>query len=177
MSADDGNGWVSCRCGEQHWGRHGAVGLVLLRPAGSEPAGVVPAAARTPRLLLQLRAEWTHLGGTWGVPGGARDSHEDAETAALREAAEEVGLKPGQVRLRGRCTGTDHGDWSYVYVLAEVIGGPEPSITSAETQRLAWTELGRVAELSLHPGLAADWPGLRSVLTRLLAPVPPAVGT
>ena len=36
-------------------------------------------------VLLQLRAAWTHGGGTWAIPGGALDSHEDPITAAVRE--------------------------------------------------------------------------------------------
>ncbi|MFZ9954411.1 MAG: NUDIX domain-containing protein, partial [Ilumatobacteraceae bacterium] len=48
----------------------------------------------------QLRAAWTHGGGTWALPGGARDSHEDVITAALREAAEEVGVDYSRVEVR-----------------------------------------------------------------------------
>ncbi len=44
--------------------------------------------------MLQHRAAWTHEGGTWALPGGARDSHEDAVAAALREAVEEATLDP-----------------------------------------------------------------------------------
>ena len=61
---------------------HGAAGLLLRAP---RPDG-------TPAVLLQHRAPWSHQGGTWGLPGGARDSHETAEQAAVREAHEEAGL-------------------------------------------------------------------------------------
>ena len=44
---------------------------------------------------MQHRASWTNEGDSWGVPGGARDSHEDASAAALREAHEEAGLFAG----------------------------------------------------------------------------------
>ena len=33
-----------------------------------------------------------HNGDTWGIPGGARDSHESALEAALRESNEEIGI-------------------------------------------------------------------------------------
>ena len=46
----------------------------------------------TPHVLLQLRAAWTHGGGTWAIPGGALDSHEEPIAAAVREAWEEVGI-------------------------------------------------------------------------------------
>ena len=38
-------------------------------------------------VLLQLRSGWGHHGGTWGLPGGAMDSHESPEAAALPPAS------------------------------------------------------------------------------------------
>ena len=87
----DGNGWVVSATGSRYWGRYGAAGLLLRAPA--------PAGAAT--VLLQRRALWSHQGGTWGLPGGARDSHETAERAALREAHEETGVRADQIDLRG----------------------------------------------------------------------------
>ena len=46
------------------------------------------------RVVLQHRAWWSHQGGTWGIPGGARDSDETAVAAALRESAEEANPGP-----------------------------------------------------------------------------------
>ena len=53
-----------------------------------------------PAVLLQHRAPWSHQGGTWGLPGGARDSHETPEEAAKREAHEEAGLSADQLVVR-----------------------------------------------------------------------------
>ena len=77
MAMRDGDGWVECDCGNRHWGKHGAAGLLLIRDQ---------------HLLLQHRAPWVHNGDTWGVPGGARDSHETIVEAAIREAVEETGV-------------------------------------------------------------------------------------
>ena len=63
MAFRDGDGWVMCSCGHRHWGLHGAAGLLLIRRDLDQP-----------RVLLQLRAAWTHGGGTWALPGGALDS-------------------------------------------------------------------------------------------------------
>jgi 8-oxo-dGTP diphosphatase len=154
VALHDGNGWVDCRCGDRHWGLHGAAGLVLV----AAPS----ATGEPPRLLLQLRAAWTHQGGTWGVPGGARDSHESVEVAAVREAGEEVGVTGHDVALSGRHPGTDHGDWSYTYVLATA--APTTALAhrpvTDESDRVAWVRLDEVDDLPLHPSLAQDWPGL-----------------
>jgi 8-oxo-dGTP pyrophosphatase MutT (NUDIX family) len=81
MGLRDGDGWVFCNCGYRHWGLHGAAGLLMVRFDMGEP-----------HVLLQLRAAWTHGGGTWAIPGGALDSHEDSIEAAIREAYEEAGI-------------------------------------------------------------------------------------
>lgn len=86
----DGDGWVLAADGTRYWGRHGAAGLLLWAP---RPDG-------TPAVLLQHRAPWSHHGGTWGLPGGARDSHETPEDTALREAREETGVAIDQLRVR-----------------------------------------------------------------------------
>jgi len=102
----DGDGWTRCAAGHRHWGRHGAAGLLLRdRHDGVD------------RVVLQHRAWWSHQGGTWGIPGGARDSDETAVAAALRESAEEANLQPTAVRPYGQLI-DDHGGWSYTTVLA-----------------------------------------------------------
>ena len=76
MGLRDGDGWVDCDCGFRHWGRFGAAGLLLVRRDTPQP-----------QVLLQLRAEWTHGGGTWALPGGAKDSHEDSGLAIWAPAS------------------------------------------------------------------------------------------
>lgn len=168
VAANDGNGWVECRCGSRHWGRHGASGLLLLRhPWRTEPeAG--PSGPSSPddtaQLLLQLRAEWTHQGGSWGVPGGARDSHEDPVTAALREAHEEAGIEAGDLRVLACRVGADHVDWRYTYVIALAAGQIDVAVRTSETDELRWVALDEVQQLPLHPGLQSAWPMLRHEL-------------
>ena len=144
----DGNGWARCDRGHRHWGRFGAAGLLL---------HAVDDSGRL-RVLLQHRAAWSHHGDTWGLPGGARDSHEDVVAAALREAAEEAGLDADRIRTR-HVVGDDHGGWGYSTVLADV---PAPVVTRAnrESQALAWVPVDEVGGLPLHPGFARSWPAL-----------------
>ena len=148
----DGDGWVRCGLGHRHWGLHGAAGLLLVAPGEAGP-----------QVLLQHRAPWSHHGGTWGIPGGARARAETAAQAALREAAEETGLHPHQVRLRDEVV-DDHGGWAYTTVLA-VAPRPLPvEALDGESLELAWVPLGEVEQRSLHPGFAAGWPAHLVVL-------------
>jgi len=140
----DGDGWVTCRLGHRHWGRYGAAGL-LLRTAE--------------QVVLQHRAPWSHHGGTWGLPGGARDRGESVTDAALREAGEEAGLAGGDVLVTG-VHEVDHGGWSYATVLAEPITAVEPLSTSAESVEVRWYPIVDMSGLPLHPGFAASWPAL-----------------
>lgn len=145
MATGDGNGWVECRCGQRHWGRYGAAGLLLLRDD------------HIPHVLLQLRARWTHEGGSWGLVGGARDSHEDEAQAALREAAEEAGIEPATVRVLGVETGLDHVDWHYSYVLGLATADLQPRPRTAESDELRWVPVADVPSLPLHRGLGNAW--------------------
>ncbi|MGN6302366.1 MAG: glutamate--cysteine ligase [Angustibacter sp.] len=150
----DGNGWVQCACGGKHWGRNGAAGLLARRPG-----------ERGPQVLLQLRAPWTHEGGTWGLPGGARDSHESVVEAATREAREETCLdSSGLVEVARHVD--DHGSWSYTYVVVDAPAGTSATVANPESDAVEWVDLDHVERLPLHPALAVRWPVLRGLLER-----------
>lgn len=131
------------------WGRYGAAGLLLHHP----DLGV----------LLQLRATWSHHGGTWGIPGGARKAHETAVDAAVREADEEAGVPPALVEVTGELL-ADLGVWTYTTVIARATERFEPIIGDAESSALRWVPVDEVVSLPLHPGFAAAWPELRAGL-------------
>lgn len=148
----DGDGWVGCALGHRHWGLHGAAGLLLVAPG-----------QHGPQILLQHRAPWSHHGGTWGIPGGARARSESAAQAALREAVEETGLATAEVALRGEVV-DDHGGWAYTTVLAQAARPLPVHPLDGESLALAWVPLAEVESYPLHPGFAAGWPAHLSVL-------------
>jgi 8-oxo-dGTP pyrophosphatase MutT (NUDIX family) len=113
----------------------------------------------TPCVLLQLRAAWTHGGGTWALPGGALDSHEDSVTAAGREASEEAGIDSDDYVVRDVFS-DDHGPWRYDTVIAHTNGDAGAFAANTESEDLQWVTIDKVETFSLHAGLAGAWPQL-----------------
>lgn len=153
----DGDGWVFDPDGSRYWGLHGAAGLLLRAPL----------ADGTMTVLLQHRAVWSHQGGTWALPGGARDSHESAVDTAVREAGEEAGI--GHDDLRVVTTVVTHqapSGWSYTTVIAEV-DEPLDTIANGESTELRWVPEPEVTALPLHPAFAGAWPSLLARLTSI----------
>lgn len=153
----DGNGWSIGLVG-RHWGRFGAAGLLLRAPldGGSRPA-----------VLMQHRAVWSHQGDTWGLPGGARDSHETTVDAALREAAEEANLDPVLLAVRAeRVTAISDSGWTYTTVVADA-GSLLRTRRNRESEELRWVPEEEVHRLPLHPAFAEAWPTLRATPTQV----------
>lgn len=144
--------WVDGPAG-RYWGAYGAAGLLLVHP----DAGA----------LLQLRAIWSHFGGTWALPGGARKAGETAEAAAIREADEEAGVPPELVRVAATSV-FDVGYWTYTTVIARADRVFTPVVGDAESDALRWVPIGEVDALPLHPTFEAAWPALRSRVDELV---------
>lgn len=146
---DPADAWAVGPDGARYWGLDGAAGLVAYDPARG--------------VLVQHRAAWSHQGGTWGIPGGARHRGEAAISGALREAREEAGVPAESLRVTATST-LDLGFWSYTTVIARVIAGFDPHAGDDESEELAWVPADRVDALELHPGFASAWPRLRTML-------------
>jgi 8-oxo-dGTP diphosphatase len=151
MAARDGDGWVECACGNKHWGLNGAAGIMIVR--GHE-------------ILLQHRAPWVHNGDTWGIPGGARDSHETTIEGAFREAIEETGIDTDLLTPLHTFT-DDHGDWKYETVIAKAAAGLIAHEVNDESHEVRWVDIEKVDELPLHPSFAKSWPELKALLQSL----------
>ncbi|MFG1973169.1 NUDIX domain-containing protein [Nonomuraea fuscirosea] len=153
MAAKDGDGWTECAQGHRHWGVHGASGLLVVH---HDELGV-------PYVLMQKRSWWSHHGGTWGLPGGARDSHEDAVTSALREAREEAALGGEGLRVQGVYL-DDHGGWTFETVIAASAELLAAAPANSESTELRWVALPEIADRELHPGFAATWTDIQGAI-------------
>ncbi|WP_062073187.1 NUDIX domain-containing protein [Demequina sediminicola] len=153
---DPGDAWVYADDGTKYWGRFGAAGLVAVDPGKG--------------MLLQHRAQWSHHGGTWGIPGGALHANEAPIDGAIREAGEEAGV-PAEV-LRPRLTWVaDYGVWQYTTVVADVTEPFTAEKTDAESIDLEWVPIAQLRDIAqgrgdrvLHPAFATALPSLLEVI-------------
>jgi 8-oxo-dGTP diphosphatase len=134
--------------GRTFWGTFGASGLLVHDGRA---------------VLLQHRVEWSHFGGTWGLPGGARHEGESAVRGALREAEEEAGVPADALRLEFTSV-LDLGAWSYTTVGVRAARRFDAVIGDAESVELRWIPFAEVESLPLHPGFASRWPSLRALV-------------
>lgn len=140
-----GDGWLYTTNGT-YWGRYGAAGL-LLHAQG--------------HVLMQHRTNGHHPN-TWGLPGGAIDSHETPQAAAMREAMEETGIDAGRITICDRMVTHEDEGWCYTVIMAtadELL----PTIPNSEGE-CRWVPVDDVAALKLHPDLETSWPDLLTML-------------
>jgi 8-oxo-dGTP pyrophosphatase MutT (NUDIX family) len=147
-----GDGFMQCSDGRVRWGIFGAAGVVFAVATDDEPL-----------VLLQLRSQWSHEGGTWSCPGGALDLGETPMEGALREAGEEIGLPVGPIHPVGEFVFEPATDWSYTTVVVEV-GQPFGEPLNFETEAIEWVPVSDVDGRPLHSGFAGAWPNLRPIV-------------
>ena len=147
------DGFILCPCGSEHWGLAGAAGILAFRERESI------------EVLVQLRAEWSHSGGTWSNPGGAIGWSETPLEGALREFEEETAIGAGSLDVVGSIV-RDHGDWRYTTFAARCETA-EP-VPNDESLALEWAPLDDLLEGRLdrpvHPAFAEDLPHLAEVI-------------
>lgn len=132
--------------GRPRWGLYGAAG-VLVRHVDDDG----------PWYFLARRSEHTHRGGTWAIPGGALDLGESPLDGALREFAEEIGLKLDEHGFEvAGVHQDDHGGWSYWTVIVDVAERFDaPRSLNWETSEVAWVRRDDIASLELFDAFEA----------------------
>jgi 8-oxo-dGTP diphosphatase len=148
-----GDGFMRCSDGHVRWGIYGAAGALFIidTPDGDR------------EVMLQKRSAFAHEGGTWSCAGGASDLGETPYEAALREASEEIGTVPEDHELIGEYVFAPAADWNYTTVVVRVQQYFGASM-NFETDAVAWVAVAEIDALSLHPGFAAAWPHLRTII-------------
>ena len=135
-----GDGFVRAADGGLRWGLYGAAGLLVRH---------LDAATGATSVFVALRSQHTHMGGTWGIPGGALTKHETPVEAALREFQEEIGLTmPPDLVVE--IHEDDHGGWSYWTVVLDIEAPFDlPDSINWETADIRWVDLDELAALPL----------------------------
>lgn len=146
----DGDQFVQCGLGHQHWGKYGAAGLLV---------------HRGDMVLLQQRSALSLGPQTWGLFGGARERDEPPVTAALRETAEESTLDISAVRVRGLLR-ENHDGWSYDTVVGDLPVLLDVAPASWESMDARWVPADEVEDMDLFPAFAATWPRVRTAMRR-----------
>jgi 8-oxo-dGTP diphosphatase len=149
--------WLQCTGPRRrHWGRYGAAGLLVAAPVDD-----------VWHVLLDERADWVHHGGTVAVPGGAIHPGERPIDAAMREVSEEVhGLDAAVLDVVAEHSEpcADCRQWAYTTIVARTPTLHPVSPRSFESAAVTWVAVDDVDRLALHPGFAAAWPSLRTIL-------------
>jgi 8-oxo-dGTP pyrophosphatase MutT (NUDIX family) len=131
-------------------------------PAEGRPAAVLVPVVLHPRptLLLTLRAaRLSSHAGQVAFPGGRIEPGENPEQAALREAAEEVGLDPRLPRLLGRLPEHLTGTGYHVTPVLALLDPPLSLVNAPD-------EVEQAFEYDLAPLLDPALPDRRSALWR-----------
>jgi 8-oxo-dGTP pyrophosphatase MutT (NUDIX family) len=130
----------------------------LEAPFGLRPAAVlVPVVGAGPlaegTLLYTVRTEnLAHHRGQISFPGGAIEPGESPAAAALREAAEEIGLNRGDVELLGALNPvlSPAGYW-VLPVVGRIPARPALKANPAEVARILWVPVGELLAAPAWP--------------------------
>lgn len=118
---------------------------------GGLAAGVIFVAPDGDVLFLRRSDVEEHFSGHWALPGGKADPGEDAAAAARREAREEIGREPGDMRLvDSRLTPSRMAFHTFAAAAPEKF----TPVLNEEHDAFRWAPFDELPE-PLHPGVSA----------------------
>jgi 8-oxo-dGTP diphosphatase len=104
--------------------------------------------------FLMILRHGAHGKGSWSVPGGWMEYGESFEETAIREVAEEVGLKIQNIRF-GALTNTVFADENIhsvtVWVLSDYKSGHEQILEPEKINKLAWADFDSLPQPLFKP--------------------------
>ncbi|MXP65719.1 CoA pyrophosphatase [Roseomonas sp. M0104] len=133
-------------------------------PEGIASAVLVPVVLHPlPTLLLTLRASsLSSHAGQVAFPGGRIEPGETPEQAALREAAEEIGLDPRLPEVMGRLPGHVTGTGFHITPILALVEPPLNLVPAPDEVELAFEyELALLLDPALPETRSAIWRGRR----------------
>ncbi len=142
QDSNSGDQWVWGADGKRYWGKYGAAGIMLVTADN--------------QVLLQLRAQNSHSGGTWGIPGGALRRGELPVEGAWREFTEEVDHPPFESAYLQEWV-LHRDTWSYTTVLVSVAEAFAVGAADWESEALQWVQIEDVPLMNLHAGFRETW--------------------
>lgn len=113
--------------------------------------------------LVSRRAEGRVFAGLWEFPGGKIDPGESPEVAAVREAAEETGLRVEAVDLIGQLWSVEAGRPLTLHLVRCRPLGGEATARDSAVLEVRWVSLAELAELPMPPINAGIIEQLRSM--------------
>ncbi len=141
--------------------------IVLPADRKLRDAGVLVAIERCengPRVYLTKRSSaLKHHPGQIAFPGGKRDAgDQDIAATAMREASEEIGLDPGNVRVLGELPPHETVTGFVVTpVVAQVLAPFQPQPEAGEVQEVFTVPLAHVLDPALYSVQYRRWRGAR----------------
>lgn len=118
---------------------------------GHQAAGCLFLAQDTKRICIAHRSKYVQEPNTWGTWGGAIDSNETPEFAALREVREEAGYQGKVFKIKPLFVFKHRSGFTYYNFLVVIEHEFRPEL-NWESQSYGWFDYGDWPS-PLHPGL------------------------